>query len=132
MKAIVKKIGARPEVVDVEITLEWLQGVVGGWIEEVQIGPSVAVVCNEDGIQMGLPHNTASLLGDIVIIAHDREGYPRSLTAEEERKGLAYLERFKDVKHPTLTGENIQPQIFTIDEILRANARQVHAVWDSL
>ena len=47
MKAIRKKPGCAPEVIEVENTLKALQDEVGGYIETVTIASDAVVICNE-------------------------------------------------------------------------------------
>lgn len=47
MKAIRKKPGCEPELVEVENTLKALQTEVGGYIETVTIASDAVVICNE-------------------------------------------------------------------------------------
>ena len=50
----------KPKVVQIEKSLESYQKVVGGYIEVVYpFDDNVGIVCNEDGIGMGLPLNRA-------------------------------------------------------------------------
>lgn len=48
MKAIRKKPGCAPELVEVDNTLKALQTEVGGYIETVSIA-DVVIICNEEG-----------------------------------------------------------------------------------
>ena len=48
MKAIRKKPGCAPEVIEVENTLEALQNEVGGYIETVTVASDTAIICNEE------------------------------------------------------------------------------------
>lgn len=57
MKAIRKKPGCEPELVEVENTLKALQQEVGGHIETVTIASDAVVICNEEGRILGLPDN---------------------------------------------------------------------------
>ena len=49
MKAIRKKPGCAPEIIEVENTLEALQQEVGGYIETVSIA-DVVIICNEPAV----------------------------------------------------------------------------------
>ena len=49
MKAIRKKSGCEPEIVEVENTLEALQQEVGGYIKTVTVASDTAIICNEEG-----------------------------------------------------------------------------------
>lgn len=57
MKAIRKKPGCEPEIIEVENTLKALQAEVGGYIEAVTIASDAVVICNEEGRILGLPDN---------------------------------------------------------------------------
>ena len=57
MKAIRKKPGCEPEIIEVENTLEALQQEVGGYIEVVTLPYGAALICNEEGCIIGLPDN---------------------------------------------------------------------------
>lgn len=48
MKAIRKKPGAQPEIIEVDNTLAALQTEVGGYIETVTIASDAVVICNEE------------------------------------------------------------------------------------
>lgn len=56
MKAIRKKPGCEPEIVEVENTLEALQQEVGGYIETVTVASDTAIICNAEGRIFDLPH----------------------------------------------------------------------------
>lgn len=55
MKAIRKKPGCEPELVEVENTLKALQQEVGGYIEVITLPYDAAIICNEKGRILGLP-----------------------------------------------------------------------------
>lgn len=57
MKAIRKKPGCEPELVEVENTLKVLQTEVGGYIEVITLPYGAAIICNEEGRILGLPDN---------------------------------------------------------------------------
>ena len=57
MKAIRKKPGCAPELIDIDNTLKALQAEVGGYIETVTIASDAVVICNEEGCIIGLPDN---------------------------------------------------------------------------
>lgn len=63
MKAILKQPGQRPEVVEIENTLEALQKAVGGYIETVRITSDAGLICNEEGRLMGLESNPVMGIG---------------------------------------------------------------------
>lgn len=57
MKAIRKKPGCAPEIIEVENTLKALQREVSGYIETVTIASDAVIICNEEGRILGLPDN---------------------------------------------------------------------------
>lgn len=57
MKAIRKKPGCAPEIIEIENTLAALQAEVGGYIETVTIASDAVIICNEEGRILGLPDN---------------------------------------------------------------------------
>lgn len=66
MKAIRKKPGCAPEVIEVENTLKVLQTEVGGYIETVTIASDAVIICNEEGRILGLPDNGRMCGVDVV------------------------------------------------------------------
>lgn len=74
MKAIRKKPGCEPEVIDVENTLEALQAEVDGYIEAVTISGDAVIICNEEGRLLGLPHNCrycgVDFVGTILVVGY--------------------------------------------------------------
>lgn len=74
MKAIRKKPGCEPEVIDVENTLEAFQAEVDGRIEVVTISNDTVIICNEEGRLLGLPHNCRfcgiEFVGTILIVGY--------------------------------------------------------------
>lgn len=66
MRAIYKVPGKAQEIIDIPNTLEALQEKVGGYIETVTIATDAAIICNEEGRLMGLPHNCVLLGVDFV------------------------------------------------------------------
>ncbi len=90
-----------PEAVEMDNTLEALQGAVDGYIEVFRPwrGP-VAVICNEEGKLRGMGPNirigTEILAGTILVVGLDGEEF-RGLTEDEITKYTALLntqERF--------------------------------------
>ena len=72
MKAIRKKPGAQPEIIEVDNTLKALQAEVDGYIETVTIASDVVVICNEEGVLRGLPYNCrfvgVDFVGTVLIV----------------------------------------------------------------
>ena len=58
MKAIRKKPGCAPEIIEVENTLKALQREVSGYIETVTIASDAVIICNEEGRILGLVRRT--------------------------------------------------------------------------
>ena len=59
MKAIYKRPGLPPEIIEVENTLEALQEKVGGYIETVTLASDACIICDEEGRFKGLPCNVS-------------------------------------------------------------------------
>lgn len=79
MKAIRKKPGCEPEVIDVENTLEAFQAEVDGRIEVVTISNDTVIICNEEGRLLGLPHNCRfcgiEFVGTILIVGYAGDAF---------------------------------------------------------
>lgn len=79
IKVIRIKVGADPVEVLVENELSALQALVGGNIEVVTPCADLAVVCNEEGRLLGLPHNCRIMgtdyVGDIFICGIDGDEF---------------------------------------------------------
>lgn len=79
MKAIRKRPGEAPEIIKIENTLAVLQAEVGGYIEAVTVSKDAAVICNEEGRILGLPHNCCfcgvRFVGMILIVGTDGEEF---------------------------------------------------------
>lgn len=78
MKAIRKKPGCAPEIIEVENTLEALQQEVGGYIETVSIA-DVVIICNEEGRLCGLPYNCGfvgvDFVGTILVVGRNKDEF---------------------------------------------------------
>lgn len=57
ISALIKRPGEPPRHVNLSNSLKALQKNVGGYIETVTVEIGVAVICNEEGRLLGLPHN---------------------------------------------------------------------------
>ena len=79
MKAIRKKPGCAPELIDIDNTLKALQAEVGGYIETVTIASDAVVICNEEGRLCGLPYNCCvfgtSFVGTVLIVGTKGEEF---------------------------------------------------------
>ena len=78
MKAIRKKPGCEPELIDIDNTLKALQAEVGGYIETVSIA-DVVIICNEEGRLCGLPHNCrfvgVDFVGTILVVGRNKDEF---------------------------------------------------------
>lgn len=72
MKAIRKKPGCAPEIIEVKNTLKALQREVSGYIETVSIASDAVIICNEEGRILGLPDNCrvcgVDFVGTVLIV----------------------------------------------------------------
>ncbi|MBQ9733941.1 MAG: DUF3846 domain-containing protein [Clostridia bacterium] len=79
MKVIYKAPGSAPELRDIPNTLEELQATVGGYIETVTFATDACVICNEEGILLGLPFNCVFLgtrfFGPIMVVGIEGEDF---------------------------------------------------------
>lgn len=82
MRAIIKEVGKNPVVADIKNELEDIQSVVGGYIEIVPselYNANIAVICNEEGLLMGLEPNMVIgynvVVGNILFVGVDGEDF---------------------------------------------------------
>lgn len=79
MKAIRKKPGCTPEIIEVENTLKALQTEVEGYIETVTIASDVVVICNEEGVRLGMPYNCrfvdVDFVGPILVVGRNKDEF---------------------------------------------------------
>lgn len=79
MKAIRKKPGCAPELIDIDNTLKALQTEVGGYIETVTVASDAVVICNEDGVLRGLPYNCrfvgVDFVGTILVVGSNKDEF---------------------------------------------------------
>lgn len=72
MKAIRKKPGCAPELIDIDNTLKALQAEVEGYIEVITLPYGAALICNEEGCILGLPDNGrvcgVDVVGTVLIV----------------------------------------------------------------
>ena len=115
IKVILCKVGEEAEVIEIEDTLETMQELVGGMIEEYQPFEDAAIICNDEGKIQGLPLNRAIYGEDgkiIDVIAGDfficyapiESERPLSLPDDLEKK---YMEYFKSPEHICMSREGI-------------------------
>ena len=86
IKCIINDPGEQPIVANIPNTLEALQKAVGGFIETVDRSDTLALLCNEEGLLMGLPYNhiifEMPIVGPIVAVGVDGEEFV-SLTSNQ-------------------------------------------------
>ena len=79
MKAIRKKPGCEPEIVEVENTLAALQQEVGGYIEVITLPYGAALICNEEGRLHHLMYNCVvfgvKFVGTVLIVGTKGEKF---------------------------------------------------------
>lgn len=86
MKAIIKKPGEKPRVIEIENELSALQEAVEGYIQAVPLAADACIICNEEGKLIGLPYNTRIMneifVGNILFVGVAGEEFC-SLTNEQ-------------------------------------------------
>ena len=78
MKAFRKRPGEGWELIEVKNTLEALQKQVGGYIETVSFMKNTCIICNEEGLLIGLPVNVFlnyPFRGTLLIVGVDGEEF---------------------------------------------------------
>ena len=83
MKALLKKVGKKPEIVDIPNTLEALQETVGGNIVKIVTDHTAAgvfaIICDNEGHLKGYERNCeingGSYVGDICVVGVDGEDF---------------------------------------------------------
>jgi len=94
VKAIIYNVGQEPQVVTMEMSLEAMKTIVGGYIEMASLGYGLALICNEEGHRLGLPVNRTinlngqPILGNFFITRIDDEGECTDLTETDIAKFL--------------------------------------------
>lgn len=87
-KVIVVPVNGEPYVDDVK-GLKGMQAVVGGYIESVTVAKNVSLICNEEGLLVGLPRNRfvedvgGFICGDFLVSRYDLEGATVDVTPED-------------------------------------------------
>ena len=78
MRVVVKKVGAKPVVRDIQDSLAAMQKEVGGYIEVVSLSRRIKLICNEEGWLLGLPTNFelfgSAIVGNVFFCAADESG----------------------------------------------------------
>ncbi len=94
---VVKSPGNKPTVQYIDDSLEALQSLVGGYLEEIQLTGILVLLCNDAGRRLRLQDNVllpvGKVSGTVIVVAHDRSGDLRSLDLHEQEAAKASLER---------------------------------------
>ncbi len=149
MRVVFKAPGRDAEVRDLDVNednmLEVLQKTVGGdrnaYVEQVGVGPGVNILIDEDGLAKNLPDN-CGFVGNLVFLGErlisEDEGYEwDSLTAEDERKVLAWCKKHASDVHPDRAGTGFRmitgdKAIAEFRERQQLEARSKLMEWQSL
>lgn len=79
MKVLVKKVGKKPEVREIEDKLEVYQKIVDGYIEVIPFAENVLCICNAEGKLNNLPANFILfddvIVGDVIFISASGEDF---------------------------------------------------------
>lgn len=96
MKAVYKKVGEAPQVVDIENTLEALQKAVGGYIEVIGVEGDILMICDEEGKLKGKAANFTVrndvIVGDVLFV---QNGYDGDFTDMNADNIIRVLESFE-------------------------------------
>jgi hypothetical protein len=107
MQVVVKRPNQTAEVksVDASNILDAMQQLVSGYVQAVDIGPDITLLCDEDGLAKDLQDN-CGFVGPIVFVQNvlcenPEEGYTwGSLSEENTRKALLWCDKHANEKHP--------------------------------
>ena len=79
MKAIHKKPGEKPQVIDIDNTLAALQAAVGGYIETITFASAACIICDEEGRLKNKPFNCKLLgknfVGPVLIVGVEGDNF---------------------------------------------------------
>ena len=79
LRVIRKEPNQDPEIIVIDDTLKAMQKEVLGYIESVTIATDTVVICNEEGLLIGLPPNcdfgSHSFVGTILVVGTDGEEF---------------------------------------------------------
>lgn len=85
---IAARVGEPLHLEDIDNTLEAMQAFVGGYIETVTLEDGRVIVCNEEGVILGLPMNHG-IAGDFFICEVNGDEFASIGFREIIRSGLA-------------------------------------------
>jgi len=98
MRIVVKKVGQKPEVKEINGELHEMQDIVGGWIEAVYITEDIICVCNEEGKLKGFDPNFILnkdvIVGDVFFCSAGEEDF-ESLNDEQIDLVMTLLNLFE-------------------------------------
>ena len=98
MKVVVKKVGQKPEIKEIENELHAFQEIVGGYIECFNVFDNVLCVCNDEGKLQGLTpnfiFNRDIIVGDVFFVAAYGEDFA-SLNEEQIDLVMTILDLFE-------------------------------------
>jgi len=80
--------GKSGEMRSIDDSLEAMQAVVGGYIEQVVFAHGLVIICNEEGKLHGLPPNRWGLLGTFFVVRQEGAEYA---SLNEADKALVVL-----------------------------------------
>jgi hypothetical protein len=87
VRVVYVPVGEAPRTIAIDNTLEALQKLVGGYVQAVPLADSVDIMCNEEGLVLGLPFNRIygphAFHGNFFISRVDRNGKTISLTDDD-------------------------------------------------
>ena len=95
IRVLVKRPGAVPEMQNIPNTLEAMQGIVGGHIENVQLFSDLSCVCDEEGRLKGYPPCCTicgvDFVGTVLLVGTDqRRSEYCSVPFDEERARVLF------------------------------------------
>jgi hypothetical protein len=116
-------IGEDSRVIEIERSLEAMQALVGGYLEERPAGNGLVVMCNEEGMMLNLPHNGCGLLGAYFFTRVNEDGDSVSLTEDECLRIRAHVAANRGVRHTGALGA-MQVEVLESFEELEAMLRR--------
>ena len=84
IKVAVKEPDEPVEFKKINNSLEELQNIVGGYIECVQAGSGVIIICNEGGLIHGLKKNVFGFVGTIIFVSQSGSHFSSLNKKQEE------------------------------------------------
>lgn len=95
MKAIIKEVGKSAKLEDIKNDLETLQGLVGGYVEAINMGQGVCLAVNEEGKLNNMPVNfpigNDVIVGTAVFVAYGNDEEFTDLSKAQEKAVMDFL-----------------------------------------